>query len=150
MSGQVYDVYISELRYGYVRVSAETKEEAEEFGRNMYKKEHGNIRWHEHELADVSAGEPIKGEDGMKEKIKNLLESEDWAENCEKIMEAFDTEYESDTDTWRSKGFHLLKAVLEGDADGVLLSLCGWSAETLIEKAMKLKEDTDESEENDE
>ncbi len=80
----------------------------------------------------------------MSDKIKNFINSDNWAENCEKFTEVFDREYESDSETWRRKGFQVLKAVLEGNADGVLIALCGWSAETLIEKAIERQKEEEE------
>ncbi len=56
IGNSVFNVYVSELRYGHIRVAAKSEKEAVDFATNMYANERLNIRWHDYELTDVSAG----------------------------------------------------------------------------------------------
>ena len=51
------------------------------------------------------------------------------------FTETVKQEIASDEDTYESIGYNLLKALLTDDADDILVTLCGWYIETLLEKA---------------
>lgn len=54
----------------------------------------------------------------------------------ENIIRYIEDEMESDTERWSKKGRSLCRAILQHDADGVLLALCGWSMPSIIEHAI--------------
>ena len=64
-----------------------------------------------------------------KEQLRAVLEDEEkTAAFAQKILETIDTDDESYEDIGNS-GIH---ALLNNDADGLLIALCGWSAESLL------------------
>ena len=70
-----------------------------------------------------------------REKIQKILDngSDEFFENfCEVLM----NEINSDDECYDKKGRQLLKSALESDnPDSFFLSICGWSLESLINKA---------------
>ena len=74
-----------------------------------------------------------EGINKMKENIKEQLtlmleEEEKTAAFTQKILETIDTDDESYEDIGNS----VIHALLNNDADGLLIALCGWSAESLL------------------
>ena len=64
-----------------------------------------------------------------KEQLRAVLEDEEkTAAFAEKILETTDTDDESYEDIGNS----VIHALLNNDADGLLIALCGWSAESLL------------------
>lgn len=61
-----------------------------------------------------------------------------------KLMAIFDQEFNSDEESWEKKGHNLLKIWNEADEkqreliNQVLMALCGWEMETLLNKAQDL------------
>lgn len=51
------------------------------------------------------------------------------------FAETVKQEIASDEDTYESIGYNLLKALLTGTADDILVALCGWYVDTLLAKA---------------
>ena len=65
----------------------------------------------------------------IKEQLRAVLEDEEkTAAFTEKILETIDTDDESYEDIGNS----VIHALLNNDADGLLIALCGWSAESLL------------------
>ena len=65
----------------------------------------------------------------MKERLTLILEDEEkTAAFAQKILETIDTDDESYEDIGNS----VIHALLNNDADGLLIALCGWSAESLL------------------
>ena len=55
-----------------------------------------------------------------------------------KIMEIFNEEFTTDDESWEKKGEHILSHKDKWDkdtADDVFITLCGWSLDTILEKA---------------
>lgn len=71
----------------------------------------------------------------LKQRIKNILDSDDYRESGAKFFEALSEEMESDCEPWDKKGAYLLRAVADNDVEGIFLALCGWSIPTLLAKA---------------
>ena len=70
-----------------------------------------------------------------KDQLKAILEnaSEDF---LERFYETLLNEINSDDEAYHKKAYHLLAASLKSDdPDDFFISLCGWSLDTLIEKA---------------
>ena len=64
-----------------------------------------------------------------KEQLRAVLEDEEkTAAFAEKILETTDTDDES----YEDLGNSVIYALLNNDADGLLIALCGWSAESLL------------------
>ena len=64
-----------------------------------------------------------------KEQLRAVLEDEEkTAAFAQKILETIDTDDESYEDIGNS----VIHALLNNDADGFLIALCGWSAESLL------------------
>ena len=64
-----------------------------------------------------------------KEQLRAVLEDEEkTAAFAKKILETTDTDDESYEDIGNS----VIHAMLKNDADGLLIALCGWSAESLL------------------
>ena len=64
-----------------------------------------------------------------KEQLRAVLEDEEkTAAFSQKILETIDTDDESYEDIGNS----VIHALLNNDADGLLIALCGWSAESLL------------------
>lgn len=68
----------------------------------------------------------------MEERIKKAMEDADF---CEVLGEVLYEQFTSDDESFRKKGFYLLDAILSGKADDVLVAICGWSIESLMEMA---------------
>ena len=65
----------------------------------------------------------------IKEQLTLMLEDEEkTAAFAEKILETTDTDDESYEDIGNS----VIYALLNNDAEGLLIALCGWSAESLL------------------
>jgi len=56
-------------------------------------------------------------------------------ELCILLAEVFEEEIQTDDETYRKKGYYLLKAILEKDLNGLLVAVCGWSIHSLLAKA---------------
>ena len=64
-----------------------------------------------------------------KEQLRAVLEDEEkTAAFSQKILETIDTDDESYEDIGNS----VIHALLKNDAEGLLIALCGWSAESLL------------------
>ena len=64
-----------------------------------------------------------------KEQLRAVLKDEEkTAAFAQKILETIDTDDESYEDIGNS----VIHALLNNDADGLLIALCGWSAESLL------------------
>ena len=64
-----------------------------------------------------------------KEQLRAVLEDEEkTAAFAQKILETIDTDDESYEDIGNS----VIYALLNNDAEGLLIALCGWSAESLL------------------
>ena len=64
-----------------------------------------------------------------KEQLRAVLKDEEkTAAFSQKILETIDTDDESYEDIGNS----VIHALLNNDADGLLIALCGWSAESLL------------------
>ena len=64
-----------------------------------------------------------------KEQLRDVLEDEEkTAAFAKKILETTDTDDESYEDIGNS----VIHALLNNDADGFLIALCGWSVESLL------------------
>ena len=64
-----------------------------------------------------------------KEQLRAVLEDEEKTTAfAQKILETIDTDGESYEDIGNS----VIHALLNNDADGLLIALCGWSAESLL------------------
>ena len=66
----------------------------------------------------------------MEERIKKAMEDADF---CEVLGEVLYEQFVSDEESFRNKGLLLLNAILRGKADDVLIAICGWSIESLME-----------------
>lgn len=94
-------------------------------------------------------------------KRKNLQESKESAKACQTVLEnnssgplcarfvkTFVEEFESNTESYRKVGFHLLSRYAEASPEvrmaieNVFIDLCGWSFHTLLVKA-RLLDDTE-------
>lgn len=65
----------------------------------------------------------------IKEQLRAVLEDEEkTAAFTQKILETIDTDDESYEDIGNS----VIHALLKNDAEGLLIALCGWSAESLL------------------
>lgn len=51
---------------------------------------------------------------------------------CETFAETFFSHLSTDDDPLDKIGFHLCKALLEKDAEAVLIAICGWSSDSLV------------------
>ena len=70
-----------------------------------------------------------------KEQIEAILNNAS-EEFLEKFYETLLNEINADDEAYHKKAFHLLAASLRSeDPDDFFISLCGWSLDTLIEKA---------------
>lgn len=89
--------------------------------------------------------------EGMKETValKNSSSTEDVLrellresrESSENLINAFYQEWESDDEPFKKKARQLAKAVLDRDADGILIALCGWSVQSLLKKARLMRDE---------
>ena len=67
--------------------------------------------------------------ENIKEQLTLILEDEEkTAAFTQKILETIDTNDESYEDIGNS----VIRALLKNDAEGLLIALCGWSAESLL------------------
>lgn len=65
----------------------------------------------------------------IQEQLRTVLEDEEkTAALAQKILETIDTDDESYEDIGNS----VIHALLKNDAEGLLIALCGWSAEALL------------------
>lgn len=70
-----------------------------------------------------------------KEQIEAILNNAS-EEFLEKFYETLLNEINADDEAYHKKAYHLLAASLKSeDPDDFFISLCGWSLDTLIEKA---------------
>ena len=70
-----------------------------------------------------------------KEQIEAILNNAS-EEFLERFYETLLNEINADDEAYHKKAFHLLAASLKSeDPDDFFISLCGWSLDTLIEKA---------------
>lgn len=70
-----------------------------------------------------------------KEEIEELMENEEFAET---FAEVLIDEIMSDDEPYDKKGRQILRWCIENDgANDLLMSLCGWSLETLVEKTQE-------------
>ena len=70
-----------------------------------------------------------------KEQIEAILNNAS-EEFLERFYETLLNEINADDEAYHKKAFHLLAASLRSeDPDDFFISLCGWSLDTLIEKA---------------
>ena len=70
-----------------------------------------------------------------KDQLKAILDNAS-EEFLERFYETLLNEINSDDEAYHKKAYHLLAASLKSDdPDDFFISLCGWSLDTLIEKA---------------
>lgn len=61
--------------------------------------------------------------------LKEIMET---PETCEKLAQTLFDHLSTDDESLDKIGFHLCKALLEQDAEAVLIAICGWSSDSLI------------------
>ena len=66
--------------------------------------------------------------------LESILES---CDKCERFAEIVLDEISSDEEQPRHIGSNIIKAYLDGDCDNLLIALCGWSMDSLLEKYNK-------------
>ena len=71
----------------------------------------------------------------MKDRIVDILDSEESEEICERFATEIFESISSDDESYSDIGRAILRAVLKDDADAVLTAICGWSTKTLLAKA---------------
>lgn len=76
--------------------------------------------------------------------IAAMLTAEDSSARAEAFVEALMIEVNSDDEPWSKKGYFIAKALLDNDANALLVALCGWSGESIAKKAMLIR-DTENS-----
>lgn len=74
--------------------------------------------------------------------IAEMLTAEDSSARAEAFVEALMSAINSDDEPWGKKGYYITKALLDNDANALLVALCGWSGESIAKKAMLIR-DTD-------
>lgn len=57
---------------------------------------------------------------------------------CEALAEKFYEEFKEDDLAFDKKGRAMLEAWKNGDVNRMLIAICGWSMETLVEKAQEM------------
>lgn len=62
-------------------------------------------------------------------------------ESSENLINTFYQEWESDDESFKKKARQLAKAILDKDADGILIALCGWSTQSLLKKARLMRDE---------
>ena len=89
--------------------------------------------------------------ESIEKAIQQTLNADDLEARASAFMTVFDNAYQSDEEVWKRKGFHLLRAFLGGKdgafeiLDDVLITLTGYSLETLMRQAHLIpSEDDDE------
>lgn len=53
-------------------------------------------------------------------------------ELARKLAETFIAEIENDDETLEKVGYHMAQAILENNAEALLIAVCGWSSKSLI------------------
>ena len=67
------------------------------------------------------------------EKLKLILSNEKLAS---RLSDSFSKEFESDDEKPSRRGRYMAKAILEKDFEGLLIAICGWSSDSLINMAI--------------
>lgn len=67
--------------------------------------------------------------------LEAILNSEHSDLYCSALIEEINKQVDTDDEPFRKKGRALIRAILKNDIDGVLMALCGWSPETLLNYA---------------
>ena len=103
----------------------------------------GITSFYEAELIPVTEEDvkPKSKEEILREQILKIMNSENSIENYEKIAEAVFSSISSDDESYSHIGYHLLYSFLNGDADGILTAICGWSMKTILAKAGLIEDD---------
>ena len=65
----------------------------------------------------------------MNEILKKILQDEG---KCEALADTVIFQITSDDEDPVKVGTHLIKSYIEGDVDGMLMALCGWSMKSLL------------------
>ena len=66
--------------------------------------------------------------------LQNILNN-GTPEQFERFVDTLYQEIDSDEDSWKRKGYKILRDILNGKTDDLLLDLCGWSVISLLKKA---------------
>ena len=53
-------------------------------------------------------------------------------ELAKKLAETFIDEIENDDETLEKVGYHMAQAILENNAEALLIAVCGWSSKSLL------------------
>ncbi len=103
----------------------------------------GFTSFYKEELIPVTEEDvkPKSKEEILREQILKIMNAEDSTENYEKIAEAVFESISSDDESYSHIGYHLLYSFLNGDADGILTAICGWSMKTILAKAGLIEDD---------
>lgn len=83
----------------------------------------------------AALGASSNTEDVLRELLRESRES------SENLINAFYQEWESDDESFKKKARQLAQAILDRDADGVLIALCGWSVQSLLKKARLMRDE---------
>lgn len=107
-----------------------------------YLKNHPDAEREYYSLRSVDLKEAEKERPAVSEfNIAEMLSADDSESRTEAFVEALMSEVESDSEPWDKKGYFIAKALLNNDANALLVALCGWSAESLAKKAMVIRDD---------
>lgn len=73
--------------------------------------------------------------------LEQFLNREDGDDRCACFFDVFQKELLSDDDKYEKKGRYMLQSLTEYNPNNLLISLCGWSAESLLKKAHLIHND---------
>lgn len=76
--------------------------------------------------------------------INNLLNAEEGSEHLEAFYEALLQAIDSDDESWERKARQILLALQENNAHDLFVAICGWSATSIAEKAMVIRDECKE------
>lgn len=83
--------------------------------------------------------ERIQTENSFAEEPETIESILDDSDKCEKFAEIVLDEIRGDEEQLRHIGSNVIKAYLDGDCDRLLIALCGWSMDSLLEKYQKVR-----------
>ena len=72
--------------------------------------------------------------------LQKLMRLPDYEERIEVFVEALQSEINTDEEKWSKKGLYILKSLAENDANALLISLCGWTVDSIARKAMIIRD----------
>ena len=94
----------------------------------------GDTSFYEEELIPVKEVVIQKKEKTLKDRIVDILNSEESEEICERFATEVFESISSDDEAYSDIGRAILRAILKDDADAVLTAICGWSTKTILAK----------------